>query len=360
MVRCDRIPFLQRLATAAAIGFALVAMTFPLGAVAQPVRPTDEALAERYYENHDYERALQLYERLYRAEPQHPTHAVRVIECLVRLKRTAEALSFVDRSLKRNVNSPELLVQRAELLDLLGQADAATAQRRVAVDALGSFEQVQQTAALYIGRRRFDWAIASYQRGRQLPGLATAFGPELAMAYAAHGQPDLAAREWLSLAQQTPALSSAARLQILRLTTDANAPAIERVLTQALNAEPDNLNLRELLGDFYIQTENFGAALAQVRVLDRQRREGGQRLYQLAMVLQQNARFDLSNQALEAVIRIAGEGSLAMNALVQRAKNFELSALAVSPVDTLRWPVPWQCTIRSLPCMGSRRYLPRP
>ncbi len=303
-------------------------------------REPEVQLAERYYESRDYERALALYERLYRAQPEQPAYAERAVECLQRLKRGDEALRLIERALRRSPGSIALGVLRAELLEAQGQEELAREQRQALVSALSTgeagFEQVRALAGAFTARRRYVWAEAAYRQGRQLPGLEGAFGAELAAVLTADGRPAEAAREWLEMGRQSPNLWGAARQQILRLSTEASAPALERVLTQALNADPNNPALRELLADFYVQTENYAAALAQTRVLDRQRREGGQRLYQLAALLQQNGRYELSNQALEAVLRAAGDSPLAMNALVQRAKNFELSALAQRPVDSLR------------------------
>lgn len=292
-------------------------------------------LAERYYQTRQYDKAQLLYERLAREEPEHPAYPLRWVECLQRLGRREDALDACVRSLRRTPERLDLRVARAELLEALSRPDDAKTERQAVVASLTSFEEVQQAASLFTSRQRFEWAEQAYRRGRTLPGLEGAFAGELATVLAAAGKPEEAAREWIDLYRRSPNFYPAVRQQLLRLSNPRSAPGLERVLLQALAANAQDGGLRELLLDLYLQTENYASAIAQARVLDRQRREGGARLYQLAQALQQNGKYELSTQALDYALPLAKGTSLAMQAYALRARNIEMAARSRRPVDTL-------------------------
>ncbi len=311
--------------------FLLIAAHAPLYAQADP----EAQLANAYFEEQDWERALKLYDKLHTREPAADVYVLRGTECFTRLKRPADALAFVSRAQRRAPQQKMYPALRGYLLHTSGKsAEAEKTWAELVEKQLTEGEDFTRIGAFFLQNNLDEWAARTYLRARKVLRYETLFAQELATVYQRQKNAEAATAELLNMYFENPQQLGLVNGSIQRIMgPDANN-AIEKALLLAAQRHESDLGLREVTYNFYLLSENYSEALVQVRAIDRLMKDQGQRLYQFALTLQNNAQYELSNRALGYIVDEKKNSPYYFQSLFQRARNFELKALAARPLDS--------------------------
>ncbi len=88
----------------------LILLVFSQVGVSQTTIQSDYALAENYLRQSEYEKAIQIYERLYRKSPFNTTYLQRLISCYQQTNKFEKAEETIRKRLQRNSDLPYLYV----------------------------------------------------------------------------------------------------------------------------------------------------------------------------------------------------------------------------------------------------------
>ena len=146
----------------------------------------DVRLAHQYYRNGEYEKAVVLYEQLYKDNPNSSGYYRNYYKSLLAMKDFETAEKVVKKQMKKRKKDPNLYVD----LGLLYKNQDQTEQAEKEFDkALGMAEKMQ-ISSLGVTFSNFDeqqYAVKAYLKGRELMGDPKMFGYELARAYSKIG-----------------------------------------------------------------------------------------------------------------------------------------------------------------------------
>lgn len=304
----------------------------PLIGFAQP--QAEVALAGQYFEEGEYEAALELYERAYESEARE-LYAIRISACQERLELYEESVKTLDRHMRKSRNyTPELPLAKGMLLERLGNMEEAEdIFTRVITDELNDEGEFIMAGAYLYQAGKLDLARKAYQESRRTLNNPYLFANEIGNIHAQSGEFGEATTEYLKLYLSSPANFNTVNLAILNLVKPGSNLAVERALLQAADRHQGDPNLRILLYEFYLLAEDFDEAFLQVKSIDRIFREDGERVFEFAKKMRNNEDYSLSNEAFEYIIDRKQNSRFFFLAHLEKAVNGELRAFASVPVD---------------------------
>lgn len=281
---------------------------------AQSQNQTDQQLGLQFYSDRDYQKASEVFERLYEAKPDHFAYTY-LLQSWLELGETDKAARLVRQQIKRNPRDYKYKVDEGYVLIRSNQSQKAI---RLFDDLIKDLEPQQASvfdlANSFMVRREYEYAIKAYQKGRQLIGNIYPFSMELGQMYDLMGQYDKMTEEYLTLLQQQPEYADQvqARLQNSLANDPENlkTEAIRRGLVIQVQKEPDNIAFSEMLVWLSLQLKDFESALIQAKALDRRLGENGSRVYALAQLSTSNGDYRVAADAYNYVITKSDDPAL--------------------------------------------------
>ncbi len=310
----------------------LAGLIFPLWLLAQTGEPE---LAEKYYQDAEYDNALQLYEKLQKKEPDNRVFNLRINDCYQKLSQYVEAVSFMEKTTKRNPTEhlyPFVLADAYRLASEFKKAD--NTENETINKQLQSEADFMEIGTWLADLGKYPLALRVYQQGRKTLKSKYIFGEEIAYLHKKQGEYTAATEEYLSQYAVNPASLGNVKNNILSIVSDQSKEAVEKVLLDAVNRNAKDIGLRGIVFEFYVLTQNFYEALVQCKSIDKVNNEDGGRVFQYAITLRNNKEYKLSNKALDYVIESHEASPYFMRTFQEKAVNGELQAFESLPVDT--------------------------
>ncbi len=281
-------------------------------------------LALEYFRKMDYERAMPIFEKLYDAS-QSSFNYHYYFHCLIELGDFKKAEKLVRRQIKVSKESKRYEVDLGYVL--LGSGDVMKGKKQYD-DILKTLpsdrRMINDIANAFIARRENDYAIKTYQRGRELLADNNIFQMELGNLYDRTGDFENMINEFLNLVR-----TDITNLQQIQ-TRFQNAIFIdnEGKRTQFLRSSllrnirqyPDATVYSELMLWLSIQQSDFESAYAQAVALDRRLNENGGRIFSIAQLSMVNKNYEVAIKAYEYLITKGPEGQFYLNARIEILK----------------------------------------
>jgi len=308
-------------------------LTHPHTARAQ----AEAQLADEYFNDGEYEKALGLFEKLYGQNPDKDDFLYKLVRCYMELDNHAGAVQVVQKVIKKSSGKPQYIALLGSIY--ADQGDGLKAESTWN-DLIGKQLKAQPdfaaVGAYFEGIKRLDWAQRTYQAARTALKQPSLFADRLAAIAKKQADYQAATQELLLIYDANPSLFTQVRNELVSFATADNLPVIETVLLQAQQKSTNQVGYTELLYEVYLAAGQYADALTQARALDKMNKESGQRVFTLAQTLQNNAKYDLSNQLLDYIIEQKKTSPFYMQAFFEKAKNLELIAFEAKPLDTNR------------------------
>lgn len=290
-------------------------------------------LAEKYYQDGEYESALDLFLKLSRKAPDERTSR-RIVSCYELLGNYEEAIKFLDKAMKKQSDVVMYPILKASLLEKTGDLKAADKLYSDAIQKRlkGQGDFMQVGSWLY-QEGKLDLSRQAYQQGRKRLRDNYLFSNEIANIHAQQGEFGDATKEYLNLYYANSGDLNAANLSILNMVDPGSQDAIERALLQAVDKRQSDRGLRTILYEYYLLADNYQEAFIQVKSIDRLFKEEGDRVYKFAETMRNTKEYDLSNKAYEYIIDRKKNSRYFYQAHFEKAANGELKAFDQIPVD---------------------------
>ena len=271
-----------------------------------PKAGDDEQLAIQFFQDRDYEKAADIYERLYQKTPTQFYYTY-LLYCYVENRDYDKAEKLVKNARKSDPDAPKFMVDQGYIKFRQGDEEKA---KKLYDDALKKLQPNQQQifdlANAFITRSENEYAIKTYQKGRQLLNNAYPFGFELAAVYERIGDFKSEIGEFYNLLDfnksYLPTVQD--RLQSILANDPDNTKneIFRKSLLEKAQKEPDKTCFSELLWWYSIQQKDFELALMQAKSLDRRLKEDGGRVMQLALLCVSNEDYDVAIEGYKYVM----------------------------------------------------------
>lgn len=270
---------------------------------------SDQQLAMQLFQAKDYEKAVELFEKLYREQPS-SYYYMYYLHCLIELKEYKQAEKLIKGQRKDDPRAVKYMVDLGYLYFREGEGEKARKLFQEAIDALEpDQQQIFDLANAFILKGENGYAIEVYLKGRDLLKGVYPFGFELANVYQRTGNFAGMFDEYLNLLEVNESYLATVQDRLQNILADDPENAKNEQLRQALlvrvQRNPDNPAYADLLWWYSIQQKDFELALVQSKAIDRRRQEQGDRILQLAQLAVANDQYQV---ALDAYAYLTGKG----------------------------------------------------
>lgn len=273
---------------------------------------TKSSLAIRYYNAKDYEKAIPLLQDVYKIS-KNATYYKYYLNCLIQLKRFAEAEKDIQKQIKKQrTPNPELYIHWGYVLKVEKRLDEADKRYQEAIDKIPANKGSYLIAASnFMAWGEYEYAKQTYLKGRDVLA-PEQFNYELARVYLYLRDYDNMMEEYLNvvrnderqLSRVQGSLSSAMRLDIDNELRDK----FRGQVLKRIQAEPQVIGYNRLLIWFFLQEKKFSSALRQSVALDRRTGEEGPQIMQLGTTALRNKKYVDAKNAFDYLMG-RGEGN---------------------------------------------------
>ncbi len=270
---------------------------------AQP--STDEQLALQFYQNKEFDKALDYYEKLYNKKSPE-VYYLPYLNCLLETKDYKKAEKIAKKQVKQHPESPNYIVDLGTVYAKAEDAEKAQSTWESAIKAIKYDEQVFTVANAFMAIRQYDLAIATYLKGRKISQNRYPFSFELAEVYKTKADLIAMINEYLDVLEiQDSYIQSVQNALQTSFGADADQKQndlLKSELLKRISRNPDKTILSELLIWMQIQQKDWEGAFVQAKALDKRKKEEGNRVMGLAQLFAQNEAYDVAIKAYNFVI----------------------------------------------------------
>ncbi len=266
---------------------------------------TDEQLANQFYQNKEFDKALTYYENLFNKKSVQ-IYYTPYLNCLLETKDFKKAEKVVKKQIKQNSDNPNFMVDLGTVYSRADEADKAKTAWEQTIKAIKQDEQVFTAANAFIAIHQYDLAIAAYQKGRKISQNNYPYSFELAEVYNIKGDKLAMIGEYLDVLETNDSYIQTVQNALqTTFNNEANPQQNELLkmeLLKRIQQSPDRTILSELLIWMQIQLKDWEGAFVQAKALDKRKKEEGARIMGLAQLFVQNESYDIAARAYQYVL----------------------------------------------------------
>lgn len=294
---------------------AIFLLTILIGVISgvQAQSPQDIQLADQYFRNGEFDKAVILYEKLWNKSPGSAQFFQNYLACLKELKEYDDAEKMIRKQIKRYPDDLSLYVDLGGVYEKEGNEKAAALQYEEAISRITpNMPQVTKLANRFYSAGLADHAIQTYQRARKIFNAENSdlFLLDLATLYQKKGDIQNAVNTLLDIVESNPSQKEYVEGQLQPLITiNDYAKALQAELYRRIQKHPDNQEFSDLLVWYFIQKKDFASAFIQVKALDKRNREDGNRIFQFAQSAFDEGYYDAALMAYRYIITEKGRSS---------------------------------------------------
>lgn len=281
----------------------LIVLLLVTAVYAQP--STDEQLATQYYQNKEFDKALDYYEKLYNKKSSQQYFS-QYLNCLLELKEYKRAEKLAKKQIKQNPQNPEYSIDLGVVYTYAQEPSKASSAWEQAIKNIKADDQVFSVAKAFIAIKQYDYAIEAYQKGRKITENDYPYCFEMADVYAAKGDKNAMINEYLDALliddSYIQTVQNSLQTSFGNEADSKQNDLLKAELMKRINKRPDKTIYSELLIWMQMQQKDFEGAFVQAKALDKRKKEEGARLMDLAKQAMQYYNYDVSIKCYQYVI----------------------------------------------------------
>lgn len=269
---------------------------------------SDAKLANEYYQQGEYDKALALYQDLDNNKSAIPLIHSNYLRLLIDEKKYSEAEKYLDRALKYYPSNLQYQVDMAFLYQVSGAKEKKEKyiQELLAAHASNQY-QIAMLAQSLVTHQLFKEAIDFYKQARKIYGSKSAYALDLAAVYRLQNDLENMTEEYINYAEGNPAnMSYVKNLFQNILTEKADQDKLEQNLIKKIQKSPDNFLYADLLIWLELQRKNFYAAFIQARAIDKRVNSPGDQCMEIARIAYDNEAWEDAIDIYQYVIDAYG------------------------------------------------------
>ncbi len=292
----------------------------------------NEELANEYYNNGEFEKALLYLEDIYKNKPGMQTYE-KYLTCLKQTERFDDAEKLVKKHMKRYKTKLELHLDLADIYQAIGEENKAKTEREEAKKNLTAQRSViSQLANAFSKRSMQEDALEVYNIGKKLltdagkENDAIYFNFNIADIYGTQGKYDLMISEYITYLGYNPNYYKTVQNRLNKVLDfqedDPNVDLLKTELLKKVQQNPEEEVYYELLIWVFTQKKDFNSAFIHTKALDKRLKENGVRIIQLASLCSNNGAYDVASKCYAYIAEKGPE-----NRYFYTGKTMEVSTL---------------------------------
>ena len=266
----------------------------------------DDQLASQYYREQNYEKARDLYEKLFEKTGQ-TGYFQQFIECLLHLKEYDKAERELKSFAKKNPNYYKTAADLVYVYTLQGKADKAKKQfNEIMKDLPDNAPTIRNLSYAFQSRGMNEMAMSILEKGNTLlNGKETFYMDQAYLNQSAANYQEAFRYYFLELEAHPGQYNNIRnRLQTMMFYDVNNSISDEMrvALLKQTQDKPDNLEFAQLLVWFALQQEDYDIALAQCQSIDRKTHDQDAQINNLSGICLNNKQYDIAKQGYAYIL----------------------------------------------------------
>lgn len=276
----------------------------------------NDALANEYYKNGDFAKALIEYKKLYAQSPSNINYINQIVSTHQQLEQYEESETFL-LSLLERLNYPAFLVDLGYNYQLKKDLQKATDYYNQALTSIDTnVNNVFSIARSFQNYSLLNETIAAYEKAMALkPDLN--FQLQLAQIYGEQGNIEKMFANYIEFVKNNPTALSIIKRSINDFisenSTNENNVLLRRLLLKNLQQDQD-LIWSDLLSWLFIQQKEFDKAFVQEKAIFNRQPESLNRIEELAQIAISENENDIAKNILSYIIDTAQDTDTLLNA----------------------------------------------
>ena len=289
--------------------FWLIILTALCMAVSLPAMSQGETsnvqLANKYYQNGEYEKALTIYQDLY-AQTEYKSYRDMYLSCLTLLKQFDAAEKFLKKEIKKKKNDLYLLIDLGMVYYNQNRASESDEQFNKAKDlALANESSVSNAASAFQMHRQYQHAIDLYERAqKKFPNKN--YGLEIGNIYSIEKNYEQMMSHYLDylVVETLNVVESRLSYVLANDSEDKAVTVIEKSLIEQAQKKPNSPSLNALTIWLYTQTGRNEMALNQLIAYNKRVQQSNDKeIVEFGNEMAQIGEYDISKRAFEYLVK---------------------------------------------------------
>jgi tetratricopeptide (TPR) repeat protein len=270
----------------------------------------DPKLADYYFQNGELEKAASIYEKMYQQNAG-DFYFERYIACLMDLSRFEECEKVLQKQIKKEPNKVIHYVHTGKLYDKQGQEAKAAEQYKKAIEKLPADRFiVDNLASNFNSMARYDLSLLAYERGSVLLKNKNMFAFNLAELYHRKEDTPKMVEMYLNAVNENSAYLPSVEAMLLRYaTSESEQMELQTQLYARIQDDPKATIFPELLSWLFLQKKDYKNAFRQLKSVDRLNEEDGNRVFNLALIADNDHDYDAAIDGYDYIITEKGKSS---------------------------------------------------
>ncbi len=274
---------------------------------------SDAQLANHYYNNGEFSKAKEYYEKLYKREPI-KMYFERYYQCLMAENDLKNAEKLLKQQIQQSNGEVEYNVMLAQFYeDNQEQAKADKIYKSLVENISPNPTAIINLFNAFKAKGKNDLAFQTITKGRSLLKTSYPLHYQFAEYYGAMKETKKMIQEYIDLVEYSASYKTTVQNVLSRIVDFSNKSSEEytalktELLTRTQN-KPNDLIISELVTWFFIQSKDFSTALIQEQAMDKRMDLKGRRVFELGQICVENNDYTTARKAFTYVKNI-GESS---------------------------------------------------
>ena len=270
---------------------------------------SDQQLAQYYYSNSEFDKALSYYQRLFEKEG-NKFNFNRYYECLVKTSNFKEAEKLLKKQISLSRGDVTYKVLLGELYEQSDNSEKALKIYEDLIDELSpNPSEIIDIYQAFKTKGKNDFAFKTLVKGRKILKNNYTLNFQFAEYYSSINDLEKMIDEYMDVLDNQSNYKDQIQAIISKQIDFSKESTIEydllrQKLLERIQKKPNDIVYSEMLVWLFIQKKNFNAALIQVQALDKREKEQGRRVFELGTICVENKEYETARKAFQYVIQL--------------------------------------------------------
>ena len=298
---------------------------------------TDEQLGIEYYQNGEYDKAVEMFDKIYSKNPNSYIYYY-YYQTLLELQNYDELEKVVKKKIKAQPTVQRYKIDLGYAYERGNNLEKAQKVYENAIEEVAVNENaIKELYNAFTSKALRDYAVQTLLRGRKLLKNEKLFSTELTTTYAQLNRNDKIIEEALALVSDNDPQylnQSEAILQNLLIEDEDNQKylTIKTILQKEVQKNPSNTSYLSLLFWIYKLNKDYPAALILAKSIDKRDRGNGEIVFDLARIAASNRDYETAIEAFDYLIAKGESGTYYTSAKFELLNVKYARLTSVSPV----------------------------
>lgn len=279
---------------------------------AQPTN-TDQQLANLYYNNGEFEKALPYFEKIVASKTVVKFDQLRYVDCLEKTGNGKEAEKVLK---KLATNNPKDYEYTIILSDFYNRNENTDAEEKLLNDLIKRVSdygyEVNELYLAFLKKGKADWALKTLEAGRKNLKKNYPLFLQFAEVYSILGKTDEMLKEYFDALESYPNYADVIQTDLTNMIdfsdeTNGVYQKLKELLLTKIQKNPNDLIYPEMLVWLFTQKKEFRSALVQAQALDKRSGNNGSVVMNLAEVCVMNQDYAVARSAYQYVINLGSD-----------------------------------------------------